>query len=98
MISLMSGVLLFVMQGCPACTSFKPRFERLAAPYRRAGVSVQIIDVGRYVSQANQYKVTATPTTLVVRNGRVVRRLVGAVEDGQVQEALEKACGRGCPV
>lgn len=68
-------VLLFGMEGCPACSAFLPVWRRAAAQH--PGVPSFAIDVDDRPDAADYYEVTLTPTTLLLRHGRVLRRLEG---------------------
>lgn len=88
------GVVSFVMAGCSACHNFVPRLVKLGAPYRARGLPIMLIDIdksARGQALANQYKVSATPTTLVIGNGRIKMRRVGAVDDAVIAQMLDSA-------
>lgn len=68
-------VLLFHMEGCPACAAFLPVFSRVAAQH--PGVPSLDVDCEDQPAAADYYEITMTPTTLLLRHGRVLRRLEG---------------------
>jgi thioredoxin-like negative regulator of GroEL len=62
-------IAVWVMPGCGACEEYLPRFRQVAGRYSRCIPSV-IIDATKNEEAANAFRVKATPTTMVVRNGR----------------------------
>lgn len=90
----MKSVLVLVMDGCPACHEYMPRFGRLAAPYRAQGVPVSIYDLDKHqqaASLADRLKIEATPSTVVIgpKGAKVVA--VGAVDDKKIEKILKDA-------
>lgn len=88
-------VIVFAMPGCGACEEFLPRFAKLAAPYRRKGLPVFVFDAASpdpgLQAFADQYKVSGTPTTLVLPRGQGVIRREGALDDAESQLLLDRA-------
>lgn len=88
-------VVVFVQEGCPACDDFKPRFEKLAARYMRAGLPVFIYNAASDDQALNawmdQLKVQGTPTMYVLKRGPGMLRLDGAVPDEDIEQALKAA-------
>jgi thioredoxin-like negative regulator of GroEL len=85
-------VVLFKMEGCPACAEYEPRFRKFAAAYGSC-VPTLIVDVTdeRYIPLADRLGVTGVPATFVLRRPRGVIRLEGAVSDRQIQGLLDVA-------
>lgn len=80
-------VLVFVMQGCPACTSLKPLAERMAAHYGGC-VDTKIIDVDSDAGLSDAMGVEETPTVIGVNpDKRPVIRMVG--HDGKPDRMLQ---------
>lgn len=87
------AVLVFVMQGCGACSEYMPRFSRVVRPFHQRGLPVHIIDVNadkRSVAFADRLKIKSTPTTLVMGRRGAVRR-EGAIPDSEIKKILEQA-------
>jgi hypothetical protein len=82
------ALLIFVMQGCPACHDFMPRVSRAA---RSKGIGMKVIDVTRGqrgAALANSYKVSALPTTFArARTGKVSKK-IGAISDADIERLL----------
>lgn len=90
----MKSVLVLVMEGCPACDEYMPRFGKLAAPYRMNGVPVSILDINsdsQAEMLANRLGVQATPTTIVIgpKGAKIVA--AGAVDNKRIAKILKDA-------
>lgn len=83
--------VVFVMQGCPACHEYGPRFTRAA---RGAGVAHRFIDVsgsarGRRIG--DEHKIRATPTTFLLDDqDLIVKRVEGAISNVEIQKLLSR--------
>ena len=88
-------VALFVMEGCGACDEFKPRFDKISAPYAAAGIPIVVYDAQSeapdLVAFMDRYGVTATPTMLILKRGPGSIRVDGSVDDAQIRQAFEIA-------
>lgn len=88
------AVLVFVMEGCPACHEFVPRMKNVSAPFRARGLSVQVVDITKHPraeQMATQMRVQATPTTIVRDRRGNMKRRVGAVPDQEIARLLASA-------
>ena len=88
-------VALFVQEGCGACEEFQPRFDRLAARYKRAGMPVFVYDAAggdpELVAWMDRYEIGATPTILVLKRGPGTMKIDGAIPDDQIEGVLQSA-------
>lgn len=88
-------VVLFVMDGCPACEEFFPRFKKLVEPYAKAGIPVAVYDAAsedQHVQDlADRWGVEATPTTIVARRGPGIIKEEGSVDDATLKGLLDAA-------
>lgn len=66
-------LLQFSSQRCQHCQSMQPIVAQLA----QQGVNVQVIDVDRQLSVAQQHRVSGVPTFVAVSGGREVGRIEG---------------------
>lgn len=74
---------------CPPCRVLAPTISSLADRY--AGkVTVCKVNVDRTPAIAEQYAVRATPTVLIVNNGREIERLVGLQPETLYVALLDK--------
>lgn len=90
----MQSVVVLIMEGCPACHEYMPRFARQAAPLRAQGMPISIYDLNKHPGAralADKLKVEATPTTVVIgkKGPQIVAR--GAVDDAEISRILQKA-------
>lgn len=74
---------------CGPCHRIAPTLEKLAKEY--AGrVRIAKLDVDRNQRTSGQYQVQSIPTLLLVKNGKVVDRLVGAHPEPELRRQLER--------
>jgi len=74
---------------CPPCRVLAPTISSLANKY--AGeVTVCKVDVDRLGAVAEQYRVTAIPTILIIKNGKEINRLVGLQPKAKYVALLDK--------
>jgi thioredoxin-like negative regulator of GroEL len=85
------GVFVFGQAGCPACSEYIPRFQRIAAAFRRR-FPIGVYDLARGGQRVQELATTlnikATPTTVVMSRGHI-RRHVGALAEAAIRELLE---------
>jgi len=82
-----AALIYFHSPRCSACRRMAPRVQRLAD----AGHPLLQVDVTRHPDTARALGVLATPTTVVVRNGRVAGTLIGSRSESALAEALAAA-------
>ena len=74
---------------CPPCRVLAPTISSLAKKY--AGkVTVCKVDVDRLRQLARRYRIRAIPTVLIIKDGKVVNRLVGLRREAQYVALLDK--------
>jgi len=66
----------FWAEWCKPCIAMSPDIEALAAQYQ-GRLRVGKLNVEEYSDVAGRYNVTAMPTVLVLKQGRVVEQRVG---------------------
>jgi thioredoxin 1 len=77
---------------CPPCRAMDPHVAALATQY--AGrVRVATINIDDNPDAATRFSVRAAPTFLLVRDGAVVERIVGAVPRSKLDAAIRRALG-----
>ena len=62
---------------CGPCMTFAPLFERLHAEYSKNFIFVKV-NVDEVGSIAQRYRITGIPTTLFLKAGSIVQKIVGA--------------------
>ena len=73
---------------CAPCKMFAPVFEKLQQEYSNKFIFVKVnVDENQMVT--NQYKITAIPTTLFLKNGKVMNKIVGATNYKKMKQVLE---------
>ncbi len=77
---------------CGPCRAIAPLIEQLADEY--AGrVKIGKMNVDSNVSVAGNFGISAIPTLLFVKNGKVVDQLVGAADKAKIVARLDKLLG-----
>lgn len=77
-------VLVFTRSGCAACAAQEPAIDAL----RRDFPFVRTIDTAVEPETARRFRITATPTTVILRRGRVRAFLVGAQSEERLRTEL----------
>ncbi len=76
---------------CGPCKAFGPAFEALQKEHLKAGKSVIFskLNVDNHGSIAQQFQVTGIPTTLFIKNKKLVHRQVGMAPKAQFAQIIE---------
>lgn len=75
---------------CGPCKMMAPVVARLAEEYK-GSVKVGKLDIDQNVDIVAQYKIMSVPTFLVIKDGEVVKKLIGAVSKEELVEAIGQA-------
>jgi thiol-disulfide isomerase/thioredoxin len=90
-------VIVFHAKHCGPCIEYLPRFKRLAVKYRaHLHIRTPDLDIAdkRIQDAAIAFKITGTPTTLVLdANDKVLKRKVGGITDAGIERLLKFAAG-----
>lgn len=79
----------FWAEWCGPCRMIAPALEKLAREYKgRARIAKLNVDENPRTAQ--QYQVQGIPTLLLVKNGNVIDRIVGALPEAQLRNQLER--------
>lgn len=79
----------FWAEWCGPCRMIAPSLEKLAREY--AGrVRIAKLNVDENQRTAAQYQVQGIPTMLLVKNGKIVDRIVGAMPEAQLRQQVER--------
>ncbi|MHA1491108.1 MAG: thioredoxin [Promethearchaeota archaeon] len=81
-------VIDFWATWCAPCMSFAPIFERIQQEYPNFIFIKVNVDENSII--ASQYRITGIPTTLFVKNGKVINKFVGAMNYNNMKQILEK--------
>jgi thioredoxin 1 len=68
---------------------FAPIFKKLHGEYKKDFIFVKV-NVDENNAIAIKYRITGIPTTLFIKNGDVVNKIVGALNYEQMKQILEK--------
>ena len=75
---------------CGPCRAIAPIVEELATEYQ-GKVKIGKINVDEHQELAAQFRVTAIPTLLVIKNGQVAEQMVGAKSKRDLKASLDRA-------
>lgn len=83
------------MEGCEACHEFWPRFQRVAEPYKQAGIPVLVFNAASEDPEieqlADRWGVYATPSVVVARRGPGMLREEGNMDDQSLKQLFDAA-------
>ncbi len=84
------GVTLldFYATWCGPCKALAPTLEALEGEFADRGVRIAKVDVDESPELAARFSVTGVPTLIVLKDGREVRRHVGAAPAGVLRELV----------
>ena len=74
---------------CAPCKIFAPTFERLQQEYTMDFIFIKI-NVDNLQEIAGHYGITSIPTTLFIKNGQSLYKVVGAQSYNDMNQVLEK--------
>ena len=75
---------------CGPCMMMAPVVAQLAEEYEGT-VKVGKLDIDQNVDIVAQYKIMSVPTFLVIKDGEVKAKLIGAVSKEELVEAIDQA-------
>ncbi len=74
---------------CGPCKMFAPIFEKLQQVHGEEFIFVKL-NVDENPSIAQRYRITGIPTTLFIKNEKIVHKVVGVVNAEYIERVLEK--------
>jgi thioredoxin 1 len=80
----------FWAEWCGPCKMIAPVLDELAGEYQ-GKIKVAKVNVDEQQNLAAQYKVSAIPTLLVIKNGQVSEQMVGAKSKRDLKASLDRA-------
>ena len=80
----------FYTTWCGPCKMMAPVVAQLAEEYEGT-VKVGKLDIDQNVDIVAQYKIMSVPTFLVIKDGEVKAKLIGAVSKEELVEAIDQA-------
>lgn len=76
----------FYAQGCGPCKMMVPTLEQLGK--ENLDVSIVALDVALYADLAKEYQIRTVPTFVMLKDGNVVGKRVGACSKQTLQEFI----------
>ena len=80
----------FFATWCGPCKMMAPVVAQLAEEYEGT-VKVGKLDIDQNVDIVAQYKIMSVPTFLVIKDGEVKAKLIGAVSKEELVDAIDQA-------
>jgi thioredoxin 1 len=74
---------------CGPCMAFAPVFEKLQHEHSQNFIFAKV-NVDENPSIAQKYRITGIPTTLFIRNDKIIHKIVGSVNYEYMQRVLQK--------
>ena len=74
---------------CGPCKAIAPVIDEIAGEYN-GKVKVGKVDVDQNQNTAMKYGVRSIPTLLIIKDGKVVNQIVGAVPKGNITAMLDE--------
>ena len=89
----MYKVIKFGAKWCPPCQTLKPIFERVNKAFTNK-VEFEVVDIDESPELATQFKVSAVPTILLMKDDKVEDQIVGLCPEAalvsKIKELLAK--------
>ncbi|GFR34826.1 thioredoxin family protein [Thermobrachium celere] len=83
-----TGVLELYTNSCPVCIQLKPVLEEVANEVEN--VKFYTINAQENMSVARKYKVMSVPTTLIIKEGEVVEKILGYKDKEELKNMILK--------
>ena len=74
---------------CSPCMMFAPVFEKIQKEQYQEFIFVKV-NVDEVGAIAQEYRITGIPTTMIIKNDKVIHKIVGAVNEEYIRKVLEK--------
>ncbi|GAB4522016.1 MAG: thioredoxin TrxA [Phycisphaerales bacterium] len=82
-------VVDFWAEWCQPCRLLSPTIDKIADEYD-GKVKVGKVNIDQHQKTSVDFKVTAIPTVLVIKNGEVQEKFVGMTNEGDLKAAIDK--------
>ncbi|MCW1298636.1 MAG: thioredoxin [Candidatus Parvarchaeota archaeon] len=80
----------FFAEWCGPCQVQKPIIEKIAKDFE-GKITVEKINVDENVEEARKYKISAVPTIVIEKDGEVVEKFIGVVDERTLKKAINSA-------
>lgn len=82
----MTEVIRFHATWCGPCRAYAPIWNKVVTENVETGVEFLEVDVDKDVSgKAAEYKIMSLPTTVVVKEGKIVAKKVGGLSENELK-------------
>jgi thioredoxin len=82
----MKKVIKFHAAWCGPCRMYAPAFDRVASNH--SDIAFQSVDIDENPQFAEEYGVRGVPTTVMIKDGKEVDRVGGALSTAKLEKAL----------
>ena len=82
-------VLDFWADYCGQCKAFYPTFESLCEKFQKEFIFATL-DIEHDIRISHKYKITSIPTQVIIRNGSLVYKHVGAIDYKGLENIIER--------
>lgn len=83
-------VIRFTASWCGPCRMYKPVFDEVQKEMADSGITFQTVDIDEDKSRrAEQYAVRSVPTTVLLKENKVVDTIIGVVNKSTLKKKVE---------
>jgi len=87
----MIEVIRFHATWCGPCRAYAPTWKKVVTENVVVGVEFQEVDVDKDLSgKAAEYKIMSLPTTVIIKEGKVVARKIGGLSEDELKVLIFK--------
>lgn len=83
-------IVEFTSNSCPPCVSLLPTLINIAKTNKNVKVVTINIDAKESKSTVTRYKIEATPTIMIFKDGKPTETILGATDEESIMAALNK--------
>ena len=80
-------ILEFYATWCPPCNRIAPIVEKVS---KDMNISLRKIDIDKNRPTVKEFNITSIPALVVIKDGKVVGKIVGFKEEDELKEALNE--------
>ncbi|MDE5888692.1 MAG: thioredoxin family protein, partial [Bacilli bacterium] len=77
-------ILEFTSNSCPPCVSLLPTLINIAKNNKDIKVATMNIDAKESANTISKYKIEATPTIMIIKDGQVTETILGATNEDKI--------------